>query len=475
MSLVEDPPKRFLADDPNFLASLTKLDRDMPVAGEVPQGRRQPPRPPALSPPSNAARQPQPAAEPPVVPAPPSIAPRASSADAPRGPRPLLDLFPVIAEEDPAVPGPLYDLPLLEPVGIAAPTPPPAAATTYETFYGLVERPFSLDASDLKFLYHGASHDQAAQTMLSAIWRREGIVVLTGELGVGKTMLCRAVMEQLDRRTLTSFIAEPFTSAEDLLKTVLVDFGVISRADLASGRLARATRAELSVALRDFMVTLAPLDAFALVIIDQAQDLPANVLGQVRALFDAEGEDRVLQIVLVGQPGLLRTLARGELKPLSQRIAVRCALGPLTVDEVGGYVGHRLSVAGASARVEFDDGAIGRVHQLSGGIPRVVNLLCDRALASGHEVSASVIDKRLIDAGAEDLDLAPALTVASIARMAALVLTLAVLVIAGAAAAAFVLRGEVAAVINEWQDIPAPPAPSPAVPAPLSPVVPPTP
>jgi general secretion pathway protein A len=443
MFVVEDPPKQFLADDPDFAASLAALEHGLPDVEDASLARNPPPRPPA-----------------------------------PRPPTPL----PVIAEDDPAMPGPSDDFlssddfrSIDEPTGTTAPAVPPERPPTYATFYGLFERPFGLAASDLKFLYHSSSHEHAAQMMLAAIWRREGIVVLTGELGAGKTLLCRAVMEQLDRHTLTSFIPKPFSSAEDLLKIVLVDFGVISRAEVAAGRLARAARGELAVALRDFLTALAPLQAFAVVIIDDAQDLPADVLEQVRALADADGDGRLLQIVLVGEPSLLNTLARRELKPLADRISVRCTLGPLAADEIDDYVGHRISVAGDNPRVEFDDGAIERVYDLSRGLPRDVNVLCDRALSAGHLASASVIDKGLIDSGVEEHD-APGPTAGSLVRLAGLVVMLALLVVAGGAAAAYVLRGDVAAVVNMWQDIPAPPpAPTPLVGAPFPPPTAPTP
>ncbi|MBI3265248.1 MAG: AAA family ATPase, partial [Acidobacteria bacterium] len=346
----------------------------------------------------------------------------------------------------------------------------PVDTPTYATFYGLNEKPFSL-SSDPRFLYHSASHDRATQKMLGAIRRREAMVVLTGEIGVGKTTLCRGVIEQLDRHTFTSFVVDPFESAEDLLKTVLVDFGVISRDDLARGRLTNASRADLAAVLRDFLFSLAPLQAFAVVFIDEAQNLPVDLLAQMRVLADTEGDARLLQVVLVGQPSLLTTLARPELRQLAQRISIRCTLEPLAGDEVAGYVMNRLAIAGGGLRVEFGDGSLECVYELSAGVPRVVNLLCDRALSVGYGLSASVIDARIVEAAAEDLDLDPPMSGASAARITAAIVALMLLVLLGAAGAAYVFRARLSAVVTEWQAAPQPPpGPHLALPVPYAPM-----
>jgi general secretion pathway protein A len=372
------------------------------------------------------------------------------------GPRPLLELFPPSAEGPPTSSlAELHDSLRRTPVG--PPVQQPIEPPDYETFYGLREQPFSLASSDLKFLYHSSAHDRAAQTMLGAIWRREGVVLLTGEMGIGKTMLCQAVVEQLDRRTVISFITESFAAPEDLLRKVLGDFGVISRADLAAGKLRNAPREELSSALRDFLFSLAPLQAFAVVIIDEAQDLSVDVLDEIRLLADAERDERLLQVVLVGQPSLTAMLARRRMRGLAQRISVRWTLGPLAAEEIAGYVGHRLSVAGANARVEFDDRAIHRIFEISRGVPRIVNVLCDRALSAGWRISAGIIDDRLVRTAAEDLELAPRLSRASTFGAAVLIAILVLFAGVGAGIAAYVLREELATVMSDWQDIPAPP------------------
>lgn len=364
-------------------------------------------------------------------------------------------------------------IPYVDPPRATIPPPQPerraSRPLTYEAFYGLNEQPFGAPP-DLRFLYHGAAHDRALQAMLDAIRRRDGIVLLTGGVGIGKTMLCQAIVEQLDRRTLTSLVADPLVSAEQFLKKVLLDFGVISSADLSKGKLAHASRADLLTALRDFLYTLPPLEAFAVVIIDEAQKLSADLLGQIRLLAETGGDEELVQVMLVGQPSLQSALAKPEHRQLLRRVTARSTLGPIDGDEVGGYVAHRLSVAGTRPRVEFDDAALSRVYELSRGVPRVVNLLCDRALAAGRRASASLINERMVNAAAEALDLAPPATRRSIAYKAAAIAVLVVLVILGAAAGAYVFRSQVAAWLNQWQaPPPLPPQPRLPLPSPYTP------
>jgi general secretion pathway protein A len=321
-------------------------------------------------------------------------------------------------------------------------------APTYETFYGLREAPFGL-SPDPRFLYHSAPLDRVAQQLLTAIRGHEGLVVLTGDVGTGKTTLCRAIVEQLDRRTLTSLITDPSVSGEDLLKNVLADFGVLSRDELASGVL--ATRHDLSATLQSFIESLGPLQARAVIIIDEAQNLPSDVLEEVRVLSDPGNGARLLQLVLVGQPGLTPLLRRSEYKAIDQRVTLRCSLEPLPADEIAGYVIHRLGVAGSSAGVEFDGAAMTRIFALSRGLPRVVNLICDRALARGFEASAGTIDVHLVDAAADDLDLGlPESRLRAVGASLLAAVGLLFCLLTGAGAAAWLFRDEVSRTIAHW-------------------------
>jgi len=189
---------------------------------------------------------------------------------------------------------------------------PSAVPLTYEPFYGLSENPFSL-SPDPKFTYHSSSHDRALQELVDALGRGVRVLLLTGESGIGKTTVCRSLVRQLGRRTVTSFIADPVHSLDDVLKTVLVDFGVSSREDAARGRLAAATRQELTVAVGDFAASLAPLQASAVIIVDEAQNVPPDILDAIVALSEPVSTDRRVQIILAGQRWeILRPAVAGE-------------------------------------------------------------------------------------------------------------------------------------------------------------------
>ena len=275
---------------------------------------------------------------------------------------------------------------------------------TYELFYGLKEKAFSL-SSDPSFFYDSKSHGAAFSDLLAGIRRRDSLSMLSGDIGVGKTTLCRKVLKNLDRQTFSAFVSDPFVTREDLLKVVLVDFGVVSASDLATGRLRGASRTELSYLLYEFLDTLSPLQAFAVVFIDEAQNLSVPLLEEIRILSDLDGRARQLQVVLVGQPELRDKLQLPEMRQVSQRVSVRCTLQPLDCDGVDGYIAHRLHVAGGSPdRVRFSRAAIDVIFAASGGLPRMINRLCDRALHHGHLRRAAVIDGPVAALACADVD-----------------------------------------------------------------------
>src|SRR5258706_4663833 len=202
----------------------------------------------------------------------------------------------------------------------------------YEDYYGFAEKPFSL-TPDPKYLYRSQSHGNAFDLLQYAIRRREGFVVVTGDIGTGKTTLCRAVLEQIDRTTFTALVLNPFLSEEDLLKLILQDFGVVSREDVKRGRLTGVSKQELIETIYDFLLSLLPLRASALLIIDEAQNLPMAVLEQIRILSNLETDkEKLLQIVLVGQLNLQAQLRSPELRQLDQRVSIRYELKPLEAD-----------------------------------------------------------------------------------------------------------------------------------------------
>ena len=277
----------------------------------------------------------------------------------------------------------------------------------YEEYYGLAEKPFNL-TPDPRFLYRSESHASAFELLNYAIQRREGFVAITGDIGTGKTTLCRAILEQLDERTFTALVLNPFVSEEELIRQILCEFGVVSRNELRRGWLATVNKQGLIDTLNDFLLSLLPLNAKALVVIDEAQNLPRRVLEQIRILSNLETDtEKLLQIVLVGQLHLDTKLRSAELRQLAQRISIRYELRPLTRDEVAAYIHHRLAVAGRPSAVTLPAKVTNRIHSYTGGIPRLINLVCDRALLAGFAARTTRITPRMIDRAAESLDLRP--------------------------------------------------------------------
>jgi general secretion pathway protein A len=276
----------------------------------------------------------------------------------------------------------------------------------YEDYYGFVEKPFSL-TPDPKYLYKSESHANAFDLLQYGVRRREGFVVVTGDIGTGKTTLCRAILDHLDHRTFTALVLNPFITEEDLLRMILQDFGVVSREEVKRGRLAGITKQELIDTLNDFLLALLPLGASALVIIDEAQNLPRQVLEQIRILSNLETDkEKLLQIVLVGQSNLKDVLRAPELRQLDQRISIRYELRPLNREETSAYVAHRLTIAGGGAAVNFTPTALELVHRCTGGVPRLINLLCDRALLGAYSQRATRIAPDMLRNAAATLDLA---------------------------------------------------------------------
>ena len=275
----------------------------------------------------------------------------------------------------------------------------------YEKYYGFTEKPFSL-TPDPKYLYRSQSHANAFDLLQYAIHRREGFVVVTGDIGTGKTTLCRALLEQIDRTTYTALVLNPFLTEEDLLKKILQDFGLVTREDLKAGKLAHATKQELIDTLYDFLLGLIPKKESAVLIIDEAQNLPAVVLEQIRILSNLETDkEKLLQIILVGQCNLQTVLRAPDMRQLDQRVSIRYELMPLDRETVAAYVTHRLTIAGgSSAAVTFSADAIDQLHRLSSGIPRLINLICDRALLAGFSARTNRITADMVVQAANSLE-----------------------------------------------------------------------
>ncbi len=284
-----------------------------------------------------------------------------------------------------------YNLPVQPPASLKALSDP-----IYEAFYGLTEQPFAI-TTDPRFFYLSASHQRAFTELLNGLRRREGLLMLTGETGIGKTTLCRAVLAALGDRTFSAIILNPYMTGAEVLRIVLRDFGLVSHEELRRGGLATADIAQLLDTLEGFLQSLVPLGSHAVIVLDEAQALTPTVLDQVRMLTALEYQGkRLVQVVLCGQPGLLQTIKADSLLALNERITRRVELAALPVEDVRGYIEHRLGVAGGTDAVHFDAAAIQAVADLARGLPRRINVLCDRALQEGRIEGVTQITSDLV-------------------------------------------------------------------------------
>jgi type II secretory pathway predicted ATPase ExeA/cell division septation protein DedD len=275
-------------------------------------------------------------------------------------------------------------------------TSPSPDTLTYEPFFGLTEKPFSLNA-DPRFVYDSPTYLATKEGLQNGIRRREGLLVLTGEIGSGKTTLCRAVLRSLGRNTYSSLVPDPFASREDLLKMLLIDFGALSIQELTTGSLRQASRTELGYLLSEFLDSLAA-DAFVVVIIDEAQNLSLPLIEETRILSDTFGAKGRLQMVFAGQPELHAKLKLPEMRQVDQRICGYHRLASMSRDAVAGYIQHRLLAAGGSPdRVLFPSAIVDGLHRRTGGVPRLINRVCDRALHLAFERKAETVDKEILD------------------------------------------------------------------------------
>ena len=256
----------------------------------------------------------------------------------------------------------------------------------YLEYYGLKEKPFSL-TPDPQFLFLSESHRAAIESMLYGIHQREGFIVITGDIGTGKTTICRALLEKIDSHVKTAVIFNSFLTEGKLLEAILLDFGFISKGKTKHDRIN---------ALNQFLLQHLSCGENAVLIIDEAQNLSIPVLEQIRMLSNLETEkEKMLQIVLLGQLELDDKLRSPELKQLNQRIAIRHHLLPLTQLEMESYIHQRLTVAGSQGSVTFSKSALNEIYQFSKGTPRLINLICDRVLLGGFVNGTYHIDKGL--------------------------------------------------------------------------------
>jgi len=310
-----------------------------------------------------------------------------------------------------------------------------------------VDTPFAA-APDLRFLYHSAEHDRALSELLSSITRGESVVVLTGARGAGKTTLCRALVEHLDRRTVVSLVSAA-PSVDDLLKRLLVDFGVISN-DETARQLDSASRDDLSRALGDFLSSLTILRASALVIVDDAHTLSPEVWNELGAICQKASDLHLLQMVLVGESALKQLMRTSDARAIECLVAFRVELGSLQRQEIHAYVPHRLAVAGRADDIRFDDGALRSVFARSGGMPGDINAICDRALTLAAHTSTSRIDGSIVTQAAEEIGLTAAAFRSTWRDRAVVAAILVGMLVAGAASAGWVFRSPLSRALARW-------------------------
>jgi general secretion pathway protein A len=268
----------------------------------------------------------------------------------------------------------------------------------YKAFYNLKESPFNVTA-DPDFFFSSTHHIEASSHLLYGIHQRKGIIVITGEIGTGKTTICRRLLNQLDKNVKTALILNPNFSPIQLLQIIVRDFGI-------EGNL--KNKFALVNALDEFLLEQTSHGHNVAIIVDEAQNLGIKQLEQIRLLSNLETEkEKLLQIVLVGQPELCEKLKLSSLRQLNQRVTVRYHIMPLNRSELEEYVKHRLRIAQrpdtSGPKIHFTSGAIDLIYQKSGGTPRMINILCDRALLAGYIAGSYNIDEDVIQRSVKEV------------------------------------------------------------------------
>jgi general secretion pathway protein A len=266
----------------------------------------------------------------------------------------------------------------------------------YDAFYGFQEPPFNI-TPDPRFLFFSDRHREAFNHILFGIRERKGFIQLTGEVGAGKTTVCRAILEELGPNVRTALILNPCLTRTQLLRAVLAEFGLKTPG--------KADRVTCLGILNQFLLDQVAAGNDVVLLIDEAQDLDADLLEQVRLLSNMETDQRkLLQIVLIGQPELRDLLDQRHLRQLRQRITIRYHLAPLSRDETEYYIQHRLHVAGGNGRPSFTRWAIRAVHRYAGGVPRLINAVCDKTLLCGYVAGTDELQVRHVRRAIRELE-----------------------------------------------------------------------
>ncbi len=268
------------------------------------------------------------------------------------------------------------------------------AKVVYLDYYGLREAPFSI-TPDPEFLFASGTHQSVLDRIIYGIENWFGFILLVGEVGTGKTTICRSILDRLENRARTVLIINPAVSGKELISGILHDLKVTHRKD--------ASKKELIDCLNRFLIKVAD-DIPVVVIIDDAQAMPFDALEDLRLLSNLETDKKkLLQIVLAGQPELAENISRRELRQLKQRISIDCRLDVLSKNEIEGYIRQRLYISGDNGRICFNRRAVSLIFRLSNGIPRLINKLCDYALTAGYITNDHVIGRRHVKKAEKEL------------------------------------------------------------------------
>lgn len=270
----------------------------------------------------------------------------------------------------------------------------------YKEFYNFREEPFNVTC-DPSFFFESSRHSEAFSHLIYGIQQRKGIIVVTGEIGTGKTTLCRTLLTRLSKNIKTALILNPHFSGKQLLELIVKDLGIIGNFK---------NKLSFHDALNKFLLEQSSQGNNVVLIIDESQNLGVRQLEEIRLLSNLETEKtKLLQIILVGQPELLTKLKLSALRQLNQRVTVRYHLLPLDQSEVHDYIYHRLRIASGCNNkripppVSFTKDAVNAIFFHSKGTPRLINILCDRALLSGYVSETDTITEELVYKCAEEV------------------------------------------------------------------------
>ena len=269
----------------------------------------------------------------------------------------------------------------------------------YKDFYGLKEMPFEL-TPDLRRIFETASYLEVLATLKYGVEHNKGLIVLTGEVGTGKTTALRSAIQHFGQEVQTVYIFNPFLTAAEFFEYVANEMGL--------GLRRGTSKPEILATLGRYLAFRHSKGLRTVLILDEAHGLPAPLLEETRLLLNFEtNSEKLFQVILCGQPELQDTLNQPDLRQLKQRISLRCTIKPLGIFEINNYICFRLKAAGAENLNLFDSGAVSLIWHASEGIPRLINNVCDNALLYGYAAGSKVIGRDIIEEVIESLDLSP--------------------------------------------------------------------